>query len=156
MTDPMDALVSLQAALKAGEVRLRACEVHSDVKVLLDHPMGQHRFTYVKVVAGVVQSIALCVLAEPVNGVPCIALGYAVVESMRGRGLAREIVEKAIDEMLNGLRRNGIREFYVEAVVATSNIASNRLARRLISDSPTPGTDAVSGEKIFQYLRLIK
>src|SRR2546423_1189972 len=59
MTNPMDALVSLQAALDAGTVLMRACDIHPDLKVLLDHPAGEPRFTYARVVAGIVQSIAL-------------------------------------------------------------------------------------------------
>jgi hypothetical protein len=156
MTNPMDALVSLQSALDEDRVTMRACDIHPDMKVLLDHPMGELRLTYASVAGGIVQSIAVFVTAEPVNGVPCFALGYAVIEAMRGRGLAKDIVVKAMAEMQKGLKRNGMREFYVEAVVGTSNIASNRLANRLLSDSPKLGTDATSGEPIFQYLKLLK
>ena len=62
----------------------------------------------------------------------------------------------AMDEMLKGLKRNGILEFYVEAVVATSNVASNRLARTSLSECPSAGTDAISGKAVFQYLKLLK
>jgi hypothetical protein len=156
MTNLMDALVSLQAALDAGTVQMRECDIHPDLKVLLDHPAGEIRLTYARIVAGIVQAITIFVPAEPVGHIPCFSLGYAVIESMRGRGLAKETVMKAMDEMLKGLKRNGIRKFYVEAIVATSNVASNRLARRLLSDSPSDGTDAISGDPIFQYLKLFK
>jgi hypothetical protein len=157
MTNPMDALVSLQGALDARTVQMRACEIHSDLRVLLDHPTTHDlRLTYARVVAGIVQSIALFVSAEPVGRIPCMALGCAVIESMRGRGLGTETVVKAMDELWNGLKRKGVREFYVEGVVATSNVASNRLARRLLSDSPRTGIEAISGEPALIYLRLLK
>ena len=60
---------------------------------------------------------------------------------MRGRGLAKETLRKAMDEMLKGLERNRILEFYVEAFVPTSDVAANRLARTLFSESPTARTD---------------
>jgi hypothetical protein len=156
MTNPMDALVLLQEALDEGLVRMRACEIHRDVQVLLDHPKGELRLTYAKVVAGVVQSIAIFVEAKPVQKVPCFGLGCAVIESVRGQGLATEIVMKAMDELQNGLKRNRIPQFYVEGVAAKSNAASNRLAKRLLSDSPRDGTDTISGEPVFAYLKLLK
>src|SRR5437867_8162153 len=153
MTNPMDALLSLQTALDADTVHMRACDIHPDLKVLLDHPAGEPRLTYATVAAGIVQSLAIFIPAEPVGDVPCFAVGCAVIESMRGRGLAKETLRKAMDEMLKGLKRNGILEFYVEAVVATSNVASNRLARTSLSECPSAGTDAISGKAVFQYLK---
>jgi hypothetical protein len=155
MTNPLDALVLLQAALDAGTVRMRPCEIYPDLKVLLDHPNGELRLTYARIDGRIVQSIAVFVEAEPVHGVPCFSIGWAVIESMRGQGLATEIVQKAMAELLKGLKRNRIHKFYVEGIVATSNVASNRLAKRLLSDSPKAGTEAISGEPIFQYLKLL-
>ena len=156
MTDPMDALVSLQAALDAGTVKMRPAELYPELQVLLDRPQGEVRLTYARLEAGVVQYIAILVSAEPVNRVPCFALGCAVTKSMRGRGFATEIARQAIAELQNGLKRNGVRQFYVEAVVAKSNEPSNRLAKSLLSDSPSRGTDAISGEPVFCYLKLFE
>jgi len=156
MTDPMDALVFLQQALDAGTVQMRSCDIHPDLKVLLDYPLGELRLTYATIAGGIVQSIALFLMVDPLAGVPCFPLGWAVIESMRGRGVATETMVKAMEELRKGLKKKGIRKFYVEAIVATSNVASNRLARRLISDCPTTGTDAISSEPIFKYLRLLE
>jgi hypothetical protein len=156
MTDPMDALVYLQEALDAGTVQMRSSDIHPDLKVLVDHPLGELRLTYASIADGIVQSIALFLMVDPLDGVPCFALGWAVIESMRGRGLATETMVKAMEELQKGLKRNGIHKFYVEAIVARSNVASNRLASRLVSDSPTTGTDAISGVPIFKYLKLLK
>jgi hypothetical protein len=59
MTDPMDALRGLQAALDSGAVRLRACELHSAMRVLLDHPNGNPRFTYAQMSGNKVQAVTL-------------------------------------------------------------------------------------------------
>ena len=113
-----------------ARLRCVQCDIYPDLKVLLDYPTGDLRLTYAMVVAGAVQAIAIFVEAEPVGRVPCFALGCAVIESMRGRGLAKEIVMKAMEELQKGLKRNRIVQFYVEAVAATSNVAFIRLARR--------------------------
>jgi hypothetical protein len=105
---------------------------------------------------GKVLSISLFALTEPVSGIPCFQIGYAVVESMRQKGLASDIVAKGIHELRNGLKRNGAQQFYVEAVVAVPNTASNKLAKRLLSDNPKPCVDAYSGKPAMQYLKLIE
>ncbi len=136
-------------------MQLRPCELHPELQVLVDHPNGVLRLTYAKVEKGRVQAVALFVPAEPVGGVPCFGVGYAVAEATRGRGVAAKTVQNAIDELRNGLKRNGQPRFYVEAIVARTNAASNRIAARLLSDTPSEGTDSVSGEPIYQYLKLI-
>jgi hypothetical protein len=155
ITDPMNALVGLQSALNVGSVQLRPCELHSDLTVLLDHPNGVPRFTYASVKNNKVHAIALFVVTEPVEGVPCFNIGYAVIEPMRNKGVATKILEQAISELTHGHSRSSAKEFYLEAIVSTSNLASNKLAAKLISDSPGTGTDEYSGEPIFSYLRKV-
>jgi hypothetical protein len=156
ITDPMDALVGLQSALNVRSVQLRPCELHSELNVLLDHPNGVPRFTYALVQNNKVHAIALFVVTKPVEGIPCFNIGYAVVESMRNMGVATKILQQAISELMHGLGRSSAKEFYLEAIVSTANLASNKLAQKLISDSPDTGTDAFSGEPIFSYLRKIR
>jgi RimJ/RimL family protein N-acetyltransferase len=156
MTDPMDALRGLQTALDSGIVAMRPCELHSELAVLLDQPTDKPRFTYALIEKNSVVAVALFVLAEPVRGVRCFSIGYAVIEARRNEGIGSRILEQAIDELRNGLARNGAREFYLEAIVSTQNLASNRVARKLISKSPESGTDCFSGEQIFQYFRKVE
>lgn len=156
MTDPMDALKSLQRAVDCRIVALSHCEIHSDLRVISDQPGGTPRITYANVQKGKVVAIALFVMADPVSGVPCFQLGYAVNESMRRQGLASDIVRKGMEELLNGLKIHGAKQFYVEAVVAVTNEPSNRLAKRLLSDAPKEIEDEFSGEPALQYLRLVE
>jgi hypothetical protein len=154
-TNLMDALVYLQEALDAGTVRMQRCELYPDLRVLMDKPLGDLRLTYAKVVAGTVQSIAVFVLTKSVGRVGRFSVGFAVNESSRGRGLAKEIVAQAIDEMLKGLTRNGMKEFYVLAAVPESNIPANRVARRVLSDSPERALSPDFDEPTLLYQKLI-
>lgn len=44
-----------------------------------------------------------------------------------------------------------MKSFYVEAVVGKDNLASQRVASKIISDVPVAGTDSESGEPILAY-----
>jgi len=61
---------------------------------------------------------------------------------------------KAIEEMRRGLKPH-VPRFYLEAIVSTSNVPSQKVAARVLSSEPTTGTDHHSGEPILQYLKLI-
>jgi hypothetical protein len=156
MTNPMDALISLQAALDDGLVKLQKCVRHTDLGVLLDSPTGTPRFTYAKTNGKRVDAIALFALTAPIDGVPCFQVGYAVREAMRGNGLGAQVLEHAIEELQLGLSRTPMKEFYLEAVVATDNLASNKIAQRVLTPSPETGTDSASKTPIFQYVRKIQ
>ena len=151
----MDALVYLQDALDAGTVRMQRCEIYPGLRVLVDKPNGDLRLTYAKVIAGTVQSIAVFVLTKSVGRVGRFSLGFAVNESRRGRGLGKEIVVQAIDELLRGMTRNGMPEFYVLAAVPESNIPTNRVARQVLSDSPERATTPAFDEPTLIYQKLI-
>ena len=156
MTDPMDALNGLQVALSDRTVELKPCDLHPEIGVLLDQPNGIPRFTYAQVKGNKVQAIVLFAMVEPVKGLPCFHLGYAVTESMRNQGIGIRILQQAIDELINGMCRNRIKEFYLEAIVSTENVASNKIAKRLISGGPELCKDAISGEPAYQYLRKVQ
>jgi hypothetical protein len=155
MTDPMQALVQLQSALDNRIVRLRPCEIHKDLSVIADEPNGRPRFTYAKLEGTKVQSISLFALVDPVDGFPCFQMGCATVEAVRGRGFATDVTTKGIDELRNGIKRNRVEKFYVEAIVSVANEPSNRLAQKLLSASPVNCIDAFSGEPALQYLRIV-
>lgn len=155
MTDPMDALNGLQTALNAGTVQLRPCDLHPNLTVLLDHPNGKPRFTYALLDGSAVQAIALFVLIEPYEGLPCFQVGYAVLETHRGKGVGSRVFQQSIAELANGLRRTPMKDFYLEAIVSTGNDASNAIARKHISESPSACADEVSNEQALQYFRRV-
>lgn len=155
IADPMAALISLQREVRRGLPTISA-ELAPSVRVVLDHPNGVTRYTYARIEHGRVKALALFVDHEPIDGVPCFNIGYAVPEAYRNRGWASEIVEQGIQELRQGLGRHGVKSFYVEAVVGKDNLASQRVASKIISDSPVEGTDSESGEPIFAYTRLVE
>jgi hypothetical protein len=157
MTDPMAALNSLQRALDNKLVFFQRGKLHRDLQVLLDEPApGKTRFTYASISNGKVMAIAIFALADPVGGVPCFQLGYAVLESARNGGLGAAIVAKSIEEISNGFKATPLKKFYVEAVVGISNVPSNKIAAKTLAATPTDCTDAFSGEPALQYLRLVE
>jgi hypothetical protein len=156
IANPMDALKTLQPAIDAGKVSLQQCTLHKDLWVLVDFPGGELRTTYAVLEDEHVQCIVQLLQAEPIKGIPCLSIGYATMEGARKRGLASSTVPKAIEEMRVGLRKHGIRRFYVEAVVSTENKASQKVALHALGPSAKTGTDHFSGEAILQFVKLIK
>jgi hypothetical protein len=51
-------------------------------------------------------------------------------------GLGQTLCQKGIEEMRQRFRRQGAKTFYIEAAVVLENMASNRLAKSLLSESP--------------------
>ncbi|MDO7930342.1 GNAT family N-acetyltransferase [Pseudomonas sp. KFB-139] len=155
IADPMNALISLQREVRRG-MPTHPAELHPSLRVIVDKPNGEVRYTYAKVEHGRVKAIAIFIMAEPIEGVPCFNLGYAVPEAYRNRGLASEIVEQGIQELRNGLSRHGIKKFYVEAVVGVDNRSSQRVAAKVISENAVQATDSESGEPALGYTRLVE
>ncbi|MBP3061996.1 GNAT family N-acetyltransferase [Ectopseudomonas chengduensis] len=155
IADPMEALVSLQREIRRG-MQTHPTEMSPSVRVIHDQPTGIARYTYAKIEHGRVKAISIFVHHEPIDGIPCFNLGYAVPEAYCNRGWAKEIVEQGIQELRLGLGRHGVKSFYVEAVVGKDNLASQRVASKVISDTPVEGTDSESGEAILAYTRLVE
>lgn len=128
----------------------------SEFRVVLDQPNGVTRYTYARIEHGRVKAIALFVLHEPIDGIVCFNIGYAVPEAYRQRGWAKQIVEAGIQELSAGLGRHGVTQFYVEAVVGKENIASQRVASAVLANDPIEGTDSESGQPVFSYTRLVQ
>lgn len=156
MSDPMNALVGLQHAVDSGAVKLQNCEIYSDIGVYMDQPNEKVRITYAKVVDKSVQAIVMFVQTDRLNGIPCFNVGYAVIESLRGQGLATITLNQCLEELCNGFKRNGAVEFYVEAVISVLNEASIKVAERAITRQRKPCNDVFSGEAALQYLKLVK
>jgi RimJ/RimL family protein N-acetyltransferase len=155
MTDPTDSLTAFQQALRDGELSLRPGEVDTTLFVQADRPQGVARMTYARLDGRKVIALAIMASTEPLNGLPCFQAGVAVPKAHRGKGHAKSIVEAAIAEMKNGLARNGIQSFYVEAVVNIENEPSKKVAAATISASPVAITDKDSGLAALQYLKKV-
>jgi RimJ/RimL family protein N-acetyltransferase len=156
MADPMAALRTLQPAIDTGGVILRPCARDKTMSIILDFAGDEPRTTYVILEARRAKCIVQFVHAYPVDGIPCLSIGYATMDDARGRGLASAAVVNAIDDMRAGLRKHGVERFYVEAIVSTSNEASKKVAERALGPAVQSGTDQFSGEPIVQFLKLVE
>jgi len=103
-----------------------------------------------------VTALVIFALCNPVDGVPCFAIGYAVPEAYRNQGRAKEAIRAAIAEMQTGVGRHRRWMFYVEAIVGADNPSSRRVAEQVISDTPVAVTDQISGITAFRYVRRIE
>jgi hypothetical protein len=155
MTDPANAMESFQKALLAGQIKLQKCALDPELHMFYDSPQGTPRFTYVRLGDGKVTAFVEFVKWKPIDGLLCMHIGYAVPEAYRGRGLATETVTAAIAELQQGLKRGGIKKFCVEAMIDVSNVTSQRVAVKTISDKPVETTDSISGLGALQYIRKI-
>ncbi|MBM6634607.1 GNAT family N-acetyltransferase [Leclercia adecarboxylata] len=155
MVDPSDSLISFQDALTNKLITLSSCVVHPEMKVLFDDAEGTPRITYALLDGVKVKGIAIYIPAEPIDGMTCFGLGYAVAEQYRKQGVATEIVQKSLDEIHAGFKKN-MPKFYVEAIVGVDNHGSNKVASRLISEKPTACDETYSGKPAQQYLRILE
>lgn len=155
MTDPANAMDSLQSALSAGQIRLQKGALDPELYFFYDTPHGTERFSYVRLEGRLVTAFVEFVRWEPIEGRLCMHIGYAVPEAYRGKGRASEAVTAAIAELQHRLKRGGIKEFYVEAMVDADNVASQRVALKTISYSPIEAKDSITGLAALQYIRKI-
>jgi len=155
MIDPATTLPSLQQAILAGTIKLRRAVVDPDLFFHVDHPNGEQRLTYVRLEGKTVTACVMFALSPPMNGKPCFGIGYAVPETYRNQGRAKEAVRAAIAEMRHGLGRAGRTVFYVEAIVGSDNASSQRVAAQVISNTPASVIDKISGLPALQYVRKI-
>jgi len=154
MIDPSNALESFQHAHQRGLIRLEHGILDPALFLCVDQPNGETRFSYVRFEGKTVAAFVEFVTLEPINGVPCFAIGYAVPQAFRKQGRAKDVVSAAIAELQHGLGRYGA--FYIEAVVGTDNLASQHIAEHLISNAPVSIKDKHSGLPALQYVRKIE
>lgn len=148
MTDPMNALRSFQQELLVHEPKLKSSRSDPKLYVHFDAPQGEMRLTFVRLEGKDVTALVSFDENELIDGVHCYDIGYAVAEAYRNQGRAKEIIAAAIRE----LQGNG-EVFYVNAIVAADNTASQRVAAQVLSEKAVSVTEPISGLPAFRYLR---
>jgi GNAT superfamily N-acetyltransferase len=154
--DPMLGLKALQKAVNQGVVRMKACEHSPNLHVHEDVAVGLRRITFAAINHGRVRATVVFSPVESHEGLPAFGIGYAVVDKFRGQGLASTTVRQAIEELRRLVTAEFEGPFYIVAMVDTSNEASNRLARRILSDAPVQVHDEVTGDPSLQYFLLVE
>lgn len=153
LVNPHDALITFEPALKRGELQIERGRVDPSLIVHMDQPMGKLRITYARMQNNSVTGIAIISPAEFENGLPVFQIGYAVPQHLRKRGIATALAGAAIEEFTAGIARGGIVHFYIEAMVGTKNVASQKVAAKIIGGEPRETKDDESGEAILQYIK---
>lgn len=153
MADPMIALRLLQKALDADQVDLRGLD-GGYLKMEDAVPSGE-RYSYAKIVDGVAQAVSIFGLDDPIDGVECFSVGYAVNENHRRRGLAVEAVNTGIEDLKKRFLQTKLKRFYVEAVIEVKNISSIKVAKKLFSEPGIPCIETYSGKRSLQFKKLI-
>lgn len=110
------------------------------------------RLTYVRLdKARNVKAFVACIMNGTVEGHPCVSLGYAVPEDMRGQGLAKQIVKEVIQDTLLQVGKTGARAVYIEAIADVENVASQRVAEATLEVARESITDGESGRPAYLY-----
>lgn len=154
MGDPTIILESLQQAINEG-MAIDPSELDSGYKFYYDEPGDGRRFSFVKIHDNEVQALAIFGLEDPIERLTCYNVGYAVKDSCRGRGLAVEAVNHGLDRLIRHLIKEGLSRFYLEAIIAQSNLHSINVTKKLFPAKPEPIIDGESGTPSFQFKRLI-
>lgn len=155
MINPLDGLLELQAGIESG-LKMMRCPGDGGLSVVFDQPEGVMRITYAVIEDGVIIGYVVFLQDQPIGGVIVFNIGYAVREECRGKGLATRIVNSSIDLLTDAMGLGGhFDSYYIEAIVGIGNLASNKLAQNVISDTPRKIVDKHSGEDAYQYLCLI-
>lgn len=153
MTDPSSALHSFQEVLSLGGIQLRRCVLHPELHLYTDRANGSARFTYVTLDKRTVTAFVTLVACEPIDGTPCLQIGYAVPEAYRRQGRAKAAARMAVEELERGLSGKEWAALYLEAVIGIDNTASQRVAEHALSTTSESITDEVSGLPALRYLR---
>lgn len=155
MPDPTILITSLQEALDSG-MSLIPSDFNADYTMFYDEPfIGGRRYTFAKIVNREVQAMAIFGLEDPLNGVTCYNLGYAVKKSYQGLGLAVEASKLGIEKLKYEFRSDGIKKFYIEAVIDIKNSHSINVANKLFSSPGCPIKERETEIPCFHYKELI-
>lgn len=155
MADPIIPLLEMQRALNNGEFVVPSGLDEGYLPMYDEVPSGR-RYSYAKIVNNEVQVIAILGEEDPINGVECYSVGYAVSEKHRGRNLSIEAVSKGLDDLKRILSQTtSIKQFYLEALVATTNTPSLKIAEKLFSSPGIPMLDTESGTPSLFFHKLI-
>ncbi|UVS89113.1 GNAT family N-acetyltransferase [Burkholderia glumae] len=154
MADPHIGMLSFQEGLHAGILELYQTPKHSDLYLHVDEPApGEHRMTYVRLTDDrkTVLAFVNCLMNGHVDGFPCLAVGYAVPESMRNQGYAKQILRDVIQDQVYHAGRAGVSTLYIEAVIDITNLPSQKVAEAVFNVERESITDRHSGLPAFRY-----
>jgi RimJ/RimL family protein N-acetyltransferase len=151
----MQTLAGFDAAFRAGIIQMEPVPGSASIRRHQDHPQGgSPRMTYAQFKGANVTGIAVFVMADPYEGLPCIQIGYAVCEAQRGKGVAKRLARVALADFTRFLAGRGWRDFAIEATVDRDNPASKAVASNLLGAIPEE-KDA-DGVPVWHFIKVIR
>lgn len=155
MANPMDAIIATQQALDSG-AEFSPDSLDAGYYMVHDNPgIGLERYCFVKVVDKEIQVMSIFGLEDPINGIKCYNVSYAVKENHRGRGLAVESVIHGLEKLTLEMKRNNLKRFCVEAIIDKNNVHSLQVAKKLFPAPGRPIIDDESGTPAIHFLKVI-
>lgn len=154
IANPYGSMVSFQEELAAGRLGVSLVPPHKDVYSHLDRPTPTvTRLTYVRLAEDqkTVRAFVACIMNGSVDGCPCSSVGYAVPESMRNQGYAKQLFRDVIEDQVLQAGNAGFPTIYIEAVADVNNIASQRVAEAVLNTEPESIIDSASGKPAYRY-----
>lgn len=151
----MDALMGLNAALKAAEIKVQPTKTDPKVFLHADAPEGTPRLSYVRMKGAHATAIAVIVVTEPLDGLPVIHIGCAVREDQRGKRLGSHVLTVALEDFRISMAAKGLTEYWIESLVEADNVASVAMTTKVLEIVPEEATDDGTGEPSLRFLKRI-
>ncbi|MCT9356981.1 GNAT family N-acetyltransferase [Acinetobacter baumannii] len=135
-------------------IDLHQCGISKDLYLHADQPQGTVRLTYAMFSDDkkTVTAIAIIHFSEHYeNGMSKWSIGWCVNPDYRNQQLGTTITKLALDEFVKNMKPNLPSDFYIEASVDPENIASRKIAEKLIGNE-----EVVKGEdglESYSYLK---
>lgn len=150
--NPMTGFKTLELAFSQG-FRMKRVPFTQDIYIEKDKALGAERYTYARLKKLKVQQLVVLNGNEPLNGLPCFCLFYGTLEELRGKGMTVEFVTQALELFKKDLHKRYGKEYYIEALIETSNEASLAIASKLFGEPSHDGTDELSGvqTRVWQF-----
>lgn len=145
---------ALHEAHRNGVVTFKKAALFDDLFLHFDVPQrGTFRFTYAMFDKDN-NVIAQAVFVKN-DDTPSVECGWCVASESRQKGLGSKIVERSIQEFINGFSKSGVPLIVLGASVDEGNEASIKLAQKYIGDeeiSKEPSGDTVrTYQRIFDF-----
>lgn len=138
-------------------IDLHQCGNSKDLYLHADQPEGTVRLTYAMFSDDkkTVTAMAIIHFTERyANGMSKWSIGWYVNPDYRSKGLGANITKLALDEFVKNMKPNLPSDFYIEASVDPENIASNKIAEKLIGNKEVVKDE--NGIESYSYLKEYK
>lgn len=158
LVDMVNTMQLFENAVRQG-LALHKCPGRSNLVVTHDRPNEHDRFTYARVnqltSPSDLELLGIAVFACTADefGKVTFSVGYAVKEQYRRNGIGSALLQESIEELAAGVRKQGYKGIVVDIAADIDNIASQRLANKVLSVPGVLAIDDQTGKPIIVFKR---